>query len=55
MPYEDCCSFFVPKHPETKAKMEDINKQDDKFNLDDLLAEVISDIEEIKMNYEGKK
>ena len=55
LPYEDCCSFFVPKHPETKAKMGDINKQDNKLNLDDLLAEVISNIEEIKMNYEGEK
>ena len=21
LPYEDCCGFFVPKHPETKAKL----------------------------------
>ena len=25
-PYGDCCSLFVPKHPETKAKVEDIEK-----------------------------
>ena len=22
LPYEDCCGFFVPKHPETKANLE---------------------------------
>ena len=22
LPYEDCCGFFVPKHPETKAKID---------------------------------
>ena len=23
-PYEDCCSMFVAKHPQTKAKLEDV-------------------------------
>ena len=55
LPYEDCCSFFVPKHPETKAKMDEIYKQDAKLNLDDLLGEAINDMEEIKMNYKETK
>ena len=25
-PYEDCCSLFVAKHPETKAKLDRILK-----------------------------
>ena len=54
MPYEDCCSFFVPKHPETKAKMKDIKVQADKLNLNDLLDDAINNIEKVKMSYKGE-
>ena len=54
LPYEDCCSFFVPKHPETKAKMEDIKVQADKLNLNDLLDDAINNIEKVKMSYKGE-
>ena len=53
-PYEDCCSFFVPKHPETKAKMEHIKVQADKINLNDLLDDAINNIEKVKMSYKGE-
>ena len=54
LPYEDCCSFFVPKHPETKAKMKDIKVQADKLNLNDLLDDAINNIEKVKMSYKGE-
>ena len=54
LPYEDCCSFFVPKHPETKAKIEDIKVQADKLNLNDLLDNAINNIEKFKMSYKGE-
>ncbi|ONI43596.1 tRNA 4-thiouridine(8) synthase ThiI [Candidatus Epulonipiscioides gigas] len=28
LPYEDCCTIFVPKHPETKPKLEYIKKSE---------------------------
>ena len=28
LPYEDCCTIFVPKHPETKPKREMIEKSE---------------------------
>lgn len=31
-PYEDCCSFFVPKHPVTKANADKILKMAEKIN-----------------------
>ena len=50
LPYQDCCSFFVPKHPETKAKMKDILFYESKINLDNLIDEAISNIEKININ-----
>ena len=54
LPYQDCCSFFVPKHPETKAKMKDILFYESKINLDDLIDEAISNIEKVKINIKDK-
>jgi len=27
-PHEDCCSLFVPAHPKTKARLEDVEAQE---------------------------
>jgi len=51
LPYEDCCSFFVPPHPETKAKMEQIDRLDKKLDLTDLVNKAIEDTEKINMNF----
>ena len=45
LPYEDCCGFFVPKHPETKAKL-DIIKECEKeieFDLNQICESVIKE------------
>lgn len=38
-PFEDCCTIFVAKHPETKPKLEYIKKSE--ALLDDLIGEMI--------------
>ena len=39
-PYEDCCTVFVPKHPETKPKKSIIEKIEKSLSeLDDLITE----------------
>ena len=50
-PYEDCCSFFVPPHPETKAKMNIINKLDQTLNID--YNQVMQEIEIQHFKYNG--
>ena len=54
LPYQDCCSFFVPKHPETRAKMKDIFFYDNKLDLDSLFKDVYKNIEKIKIVYKGE-
>ncbi|WP_053985277.1 tRNA uracil 4-sulfurtransferase ThiI [Niameybacter massiliensis] len=39
LPYEDCCTIFVPKHPETKPKLEII--QHSELQLADCIEEMI--------------
>ena len=47
LPYEDCCGFFVPKHPETKAKIDIIKdcEKDIKLDLKSLSDQIIKKME----------
>jgi thiamine biosynthesis protein ThiI len=44
-PYEDCCSVFVPKHPETKAKLETIHRIESQFDMAPLMAQTLEQID----------
>ena len=52
-PYEDCCSFFVPPHPETKAKIDQVNQIASKLNLDKVYDEAVNNIELHEFKYRG--
>ena len=38
LPYEDCCSFLVPPHPETRASLKDIENAEKPINIPELVA-----------------
>ena len=40
-PYEDCCSYFVPANPETKAKLDRIHLIEQKINIDSIINDHI--------------
>ncbi|MBQ6554977.1 MAG: tRNA 4-thiouridine(8) synthase ThiI, partial [Firmicutes bacterium] len=45
-PYEDCCTVFVPKHPETKPKRKIIENIERKITgLDELIDEAVENTE----------
>jgi len=46
-PYEDCCSLFVPKHPETRAKLSDILNEEKKIDLNEMINKALNKIEKI--------
>ena len=52
-PYQDCCSFFVPPHPETKARMTQVDILEKKLNLEDVYNKTLDNIEECTFNYMG--
>ena len=45
LPYEDCCTIFVPKHPKTNPKVEPIRKQEEKLDVDGLVERAIEGME----------
>ena len=44
-PYEDCCTVFTPKHPRTRAKLEDVVAAEQGItNGDELIAQAIENV-----------
>lgn len=49
LPYEDCCTVFLPKYPAIKPKMDRILKEEARLNVDELIEEALNDVEVIKL------
>jgi len=49
LPYEDCCTIFVPKHPKTKPVLDKIIKAETVLDIDNLVNESIEKMEVYKM------
>ncbi|MBS12620.1 MAG: tRNA 4-thiouridine(8) synthase ThiI [Gemmatimonadetes bacterium] len=41
-PYEDACTVFIPKHPTTRAKLDDIHKTEAEMDLDALIDQTLA-------------
>lgn len=44
-PYDDCCSLFVPNHPETSAKPETLSKAEKLLDMNTLMDRAMEDAE----------
>ena len=49
LPYEDCCTVFLPKYPAIKPKMERILKEEARLDVEALIEEALSDVEIIRL------
>lgn len=49
LPYEDCCTVFTPKHPETNPRLEMIEKSESHLNVDELIEEAMKGVEMIEV------
>ena len=44
LPYEDCCTVFVPKHPKTKPVLDDVLEEEKKIDVDNLINKAVSTV-----------
>ncbi|TDT60941.1 tRNA uracil 4-sulfurtransferase ThiI [Fonticella tunisiensis] len=49
LPYEDCCTIFVPKHPKTKPRLNDIEASEQALDKEGLIKEAIEGAEVINV------
>ena len=54
LPYEDCCTVFVPKHPVINPNLKHILEEEKKFDFEPLLKEAVDSIEAINLNKENE-
>ena len=45
LPYEDCCTVFTPRHPVTKPKLDKVEKEEKRLDVEGLIEEAIRDTE----------
>ncbi|MBR7159434.1 MAG: tRNA 4-thiouridine(8) synthase ThiI [Clostridia bacterium] len=50
LPYEDCCTVFLPKFPVIKPKLEIIERAESVLDIDNLIKDAIDKIETIIIN-----
>ena len=50
LPYEDCCSVFLPDSPVTKPKMQKIVENEKVLDVEALIEDAINNVELIKIN-----
>ena len=39
LPYEDCCTVFTPRHPKTQPRIEDVMRELEKVDVEELIEE----------------
>ncbi|MBU4439468.1 MAG: tRNA 4-thiouridine(8) synthase ThiI, partial [Acetobacterium sp.] len=51
LPYEDCCTIFVPKHPETKPKVSEMLRSEEKIAemMVEMMATAVADSEVVTL------
>jgi len=55
LPFEDCCTVFVPKHPAINPSLEIAIKEENKFSYENMLDEAVDSINTIKVSCEEKQ
>jgi thiamine biosynthesis protein ThiI len=50
LPYEDCCTLFLPKHPETKPRVERILQSESHLDVDGLVENAVGSREIIDID-----
>ena len=49
LPYEDCCTVFLPKHPLIKPKLDKCLREEEKLDIEGLIETAIANIEVIEI------
>ena len=49
LPYEDCCTVFLPEHPVIKPKLETVLELEKRLDIDRLIANAFKHIEKYEL------
>lgn len=49
LPYEDCCTVFLPKNPIIKPKLDNVLKEEEKLNIEALITNALNNVEKLTL------
>ena len=49
LPYEDCCTVFLPKHPLIRPKMADVLRAEERLAVEELMEEAMQSLEIVQI------
>ena len=55
LPYEDCCTVFVPRHPVINPKIDTCIREEEKFNYEDMINKAIDELNTIVVREDDSK
>ena len=47
LPYEDCCTVFTPRHPQTKPKLPKVLEEEQKLDVEGLTQKALEGVEQV--------
>ncbi len=50
LPFEDCCTVFLPKHPVLKPKLQDIEKSESNLDVEKLVEDAVKNMQIFNIN-----
>ena len=53
MPYQDCCTRFVPRHPSTKSRLKDIEFAEKNIDIQKLVKDSVQNTEIVNFKFLG--
>lgn len=55
LPFEDCCTVFLPKHPSLRPEVEEMENSEETLDIDKLVDQAINDMKIIKIGGNHEK
>ncbi len=55
LPYEDCCTVFTPRHPNTHPKLDKVLEAEAALDVEALVQEALLNREFVKLNHRGEE
>jgi len=55
LPYEDCCTIFLPKHPVINPSLQEALDNEQKFDYEEMINKAVISKESINISYNDKK
>lgn len=49
LPFEDCCTVFTPRHPQTKPRLSKVEEQEAKIDVDGLVERAVAGVQRVTL------